>query len=869
MGQVWQATDTQLNRQVALKILPDAFASDPDRLARFQREARVLASLNHPNIAAIYGIEKSADTHALVLELVEGPTLADRIAQGPIPVDEALPIAKQIAEALEAAHESGVIHRDLKPANIKVRDDGMVKVLDFGLAKALQPEAADPNMSMSPTMSLTAAATQMGMVIGTAAYMAPEQAKGQVVDKRADIWAYGAVLFEMLTGRRLFDAGDASEMLASVLVKEPDISGIGAHVPSHVRSVVRQCLVKDPKERLRDIGDVRLAMTGVFDAPSSRPAPDVSRRAWHPAVLALGGVAAGALAWGLAQSILTAPPDLEVTRFVVTAAPSEPVTLTTDAVDLAISPDGSTVVYRSGEPAQLYVRALDALEGRHLAGTEGARQPFFSPDGAWIGFEQENALKRMPIEGGTPFTLCALDSPLGGASWGEDGRIVFAASTIPGGLFDVDADGGEPQALTTNGDGRVMTDRWPWHLPGGQRLLFTRATGPGSADKQLAVLDLGTGTQTLLGVTGSGGHYVPTGHLVYGTNGTLWAVPFDPDRIEVLGAPVPVVEGVLTRDGPAAVNFGVASNGSLVYVSGEGTGELWSLAWVDRQGVTTSLSAAPGGYTYPRLSPDGTRVALDVRDVSGGDIWVWSLGDETLTRLTLDQRQEVYPVWTPDSQRVIFGGPRGGLIQAADGTGAAQRVTEDEGPLGGPQSISPDGRYLLWMQNREAGRRDIDIMDLTDQTIDPLLAEPYDERNPVISWDGRWVAYQSDESGRDEIYVRPFPEVEGGKLQVSTTGGRQPAWSPRGDELFYWGGDGFTAVPLAMDGAGLSRGNPDVLFPAEPYRVRDQGRTYDVGPEAERFLMITAAAGESSGDTSQIVHVQNWFQELVERVPVP
>ena len=869
MGEVWQARDTKLDRDVALKVLPEAFTSDPDRLARFEREAKVLASLNHPNIGSIYGLEEADGVKALVLELIEGPTLADRIAQGPIPIDEALLIAKQIAEALEAAHEQGVIHRDLKPANIKVKDDGTVKVLDFGLAKAFQPDAGDPNLSASPTISLTAAATQMGMVIGTAAYMAPEQAKGLPVDKRADIWAYGAVLFEMLTGNKLFDAGDVSEMLASVLVKDPDISSIGNDVPAHIRSVVRQCLVKEPKQRMRDIGDVRLAMQGASDSPAATGVLDPQRRHGRLVLLGLGGVAVGAFIWSVALPMLWTDTRPMVTRFVVTAAPSDAVAVSAEAVDLAISPDGATIVYRSGENPQLYVRAVDELEGRRLGGTEGALMPFFSPDGEWIGFQMGSALMRVSVDGGAAFTLCALASPLTGASWGEDGRIIFAGSTIPGGLFEVDADGGEPQVLTVRD---ANTDRWPRHLPGGRQLLFTRGTGSGAGDKEIAVLDLDTDAQTLLGVVGSGAHYVSTGHLVYGTNGTLWAVPFDSARVEVLGAPVPMVEGVMTRrDALAAINFSVAQNGSLVYIAGEGgEGRQDTLAWVDRRGVAEPLPAEPKEYFYPRISPDGTRVALDVRGQEN-DIWIWSVRNETLTNLTRNQTVDNYPVWTPDSQRVIFdsgrGEDRGVFMQAASGTGGVQRLAAPGS--GVPLSISPDESHLLLNPAREPGGFDIDVLSLSDQTVAPLLGASYNERNAVISNDGRWVAYEASESGQNEIYVRPFPEVENDKWQISTAGGRQPAWHPRGDELFYWTAGGFTAVSLAVNGDGLSRGTPEVLFPSETYSVGDQGRTYDVAPDGERFLMIKRTPADAPTEDPQIIIVENWTQELLERVPLP
>ena len=454
MGEVWQARDTKLDRDVALKVLPEAFTSDPDRLARFEREAKVLASLNHPNIGSIYGLEEAEGVRALVLELVEGPTLADRIKQGPIPLDEALPIAKQIVDALEAAHEQGVIHRDLKPANIKVREDGTMKVLDFGLAKAFQPDAGDASASMSPTISLSAAATQMGMVIGTAAYMAPEQAKGLTVDKRADIWAYGAVLFEMLTGKKLFDAGDVSEMLASVLVKDPDISAIGTHVPAHIRSVVRQCLVKDPKERLRDIGDVRLAMKGAFEAPLAGAATGSARRrkveGWLVAGLIIT-IGVSVLMFFAGMGTGRSPEASRVGRFVIPTEDLAPISADSPGLDLTLSPDGSQIIYRDnfvGGEGQLNVRPLDELRSQRLEGAVGATDPFVSPDGQWIGFmaAQRRTLMKVPMRGGRSEAIAEAPAVTRGAYWAADGSIIFGSAL---GLFRIAPEGGAPERLTT------------------------------------------------------------------------------------------------------------------------------------------------------------------------------------------------------------------------------------------------------------------------------------------------------------------------------------------------------------------------------------------------------------------------------------
>ena len=590
MGQVYQATDTNLDRQVAIKVLPEAFAGDADRLARFEREAKVLASLNHPNIGAIYGLEKSGDIRALVLELVEGPTLADRIGQGPIPVDDALPIAKQIAEALEAAHEAGVIHRDLKPANIKVKADGTVKVLDFGLAKALDT-SPDADPSQSPT--LTAAATQMGVIMGTAAYMSPEQARGKPVDKRADIWAFGVVLFEMLTGQRAFEGEDVSLTLASVMKSDVDATRLPYDLPANVRTVLRRCLEKDPSQRVRDIGDVRLAMEGAFMSAGRRPSTDANARSvqvWQrPVPLVLAGLAllaiGGVAMWGLMRP---APaPAGTVTRFPFILPEGDVI----DFVDgMALSPDGRTLVYagtRDGAQ-QLFVRTRDQMTVRPLPGTEGAVSPFFSPDGAWVGFFTSTTLMRVVLVGGPPVTLCAV-GPRRGATWGPDDTIVFASGDAPG-LMQVSAAGGEPRPLTEPAEG--ATHAWPAFVPGSEAVLYT-IRQPGGFDAfEVAVVSLDTGAQQSL-VRGTDGAVTASGHLVFGREASLWAVPFDPDWLTVSGEPAPMVEGVHVNVGGWA-QYALASDGTLVYLPATGGQTPLGLFWVDRvSGEETPVAVPP------------------------------------------------------------------------------------------------------------------------------------------------------------------------------------------------------------------------------------------------------------------------------------
>ena len=632
MGEVYRARDTKLDRDVALKVLPAAFTSDPDRLARFEREAKVLASLNHPNIGSIYGLEDADGQKALVLELIEGPTLADRIKEGPIPIDEAVPIAKQIAEALEAAHEQGVIHRDLKPANVKVKDDGTVKVLDFGLAKAFQPEVLGSDASQSPTM--TAAATATGVIMGTAAYMAPEQAKGRTVDKRTDVWAFGAVVYEMLTGRRAFEGDDVSTTLARVIEREPNWDALPSVVSPVLQSFLRRCLTKEPKQRLHDVADVRLAMEGAFETAGSvlaDPAVAPSLALWQrpiPAVgVALAIAAVGSLAvWGLVRPAVV-PADL--VRFRIVLPETAPLSFGANQPDLTISPDGTQVVStgRNAESStlQLYLRPIDQLEATPLRGGEGGVGPVVSPNGAWVGFtdgQTGRRLQKVSIFGGPPVSLTQAPSPIRGTTWGDDDQIIFG--TVGDGLYRVPGGGGAAEPLTTpDHDQGEAGHVWPALIPDREVVVFvTYGGGSILTTGQLAVLDLATGTVTRLGLAGVSPRYLATGHLVYAAeDGSVRAVPFDAASLTVTGSPVPLVEGVAVKTSGAA-NFSVSDNGRLVYTSGAaGGGGARSLLWVDRNGRETPIPAPARAYTYARVSPDGTRVALDVRDQEL-DIWV-------------------------------------------------------------------------------------------------------------------------------------------------------------------------------------------------------------------------------------------------------
>jgi serine/threonine-protein kinase len=874
MGQVYRATDTNLKRAVAIKVLPESVASDAERLARFQREAEVLASLNHPNIAAIYGLERSGGTTALVMELVEGPTLADRIAQGAIPFDEALPIATQVADALAAAHERGIVHRDLKPANVKVRPDGAVKVLDFGLAKALDQgsgirDQGSGHLADSPTIT-SPAMTQAGMVLGTAAYMSPEQARGKAVDRRADIWAFGCVLYEMLTARRAFAGDEVSDTLASVLAREPDWTLLPATVSPVLGTYLRRCLHKESRQRIHDIADMRLALEGAFEAAAGNAGARESESRWHgrrlalagAAMLVIGGTSAGTAVWWMMR-----PSPPRVLRTEVTTTGATALSISGFDRDLAITPDGSRVVYRSNN--QLLVRALDRLEPAVLGGLGAPRGVFVSPDGESVGFFDRTTMMRVSLTGGPPLTITQIDgSGSRGATWGTDGTIVYATDTPSTGLQGVSAAGGDATLLTKPDRERGEADHlWPEFLPGGQAVLFTIAAASGGlANAQIAVFDVKTGTSKVLVRGGHHAHYVPTGHLVYGAGGTLRAVAFDHDRLEVAGTPVPVLEQVLTSV-EGVVDAAFAANGTMVYVPGSGgPGAARSLVWVDRMGREEPVTMPLRAYSFPRISPDGTRVALAVLDQER-DIWIWDFAREELSRFTFGAGVDQYPLWSPDGKRLIFASAGVGgsnlFWQAADGTGAVEQLTEGPTILL-PLAMTPDGNRIIV---REVGQQD-DLMLVPLQPPrrpQPLVETTFGERNAEIAPDGRWLAYESNESGREEIYVRPFPDVGGGRWQVSTGGGRMPLWSRNGQELFYGSPDGALMGVLIEPGPSWRSSTSTRILQGQ-LAYSGFGRAYDIAPDGRRFLMVREGGGNKAAPQNLVV-VQNWLVELKRLVP--
>ena len=853
-------------RSAASSYLPEAFADDPDRLARFQREAQVLASLNHPNIAQIHGLEDSEGTRALVLELVEGPTLEDRIKQGPIPIDEALPIAKQIAEALEAAHEAGVIHRDLKPANIKVREDGTVKVLDFGLAKALDttPEG-DP--SQSPT--LTAAATQMGVIMGTAAYMSPEQAAGKPVDKRGDIWSFSVVLFEMLTGQRLFTGETVSHVLAKVLDRELDFSALPTPTPAPIRRLLRRCLERKPKRRLTDIGEALSYLEESAGAPAQEPsgrplAPVVQptgwRQAWPLAVAAsvVVGLLTGLAMWSLGNAGSAEPQA--VTRATITLPSSQQLEQAPGHV-LVLSPDASTLVYigiSEGEQ-QLYRRPLNQLDPVAIPGTQDASEPFFSPDGEWVAFRSGLAMKKVALRGGPAVTLC--ECPYRGATWTDNDTIVFGGPNS--GLMEVSAGGGEPRSLAELQEGEVE-HRLPEVLPGGRAVLFTVVTAEGS---HVAVQALDTVERRTL-ADGTDPHLLSTGHLVFGRGGSLWSAPFDRNRLDLTSEPVPILDGVAMR-ATAGVQAAFAGNGLLVYVRGAAT-ELFerTVVWVDRMGNEETLPLPLGAYTNPRLSPDGTRLAVSVGPGQQA-LWVYDTRTGRGLRLT-HEANAVLPVWTPDSQHVIFTWDIDGDYDLhwvpADGSGEIEQLTNSEF-IDGATSVTPDGRAIIFSrvyivtQHSEIFALPLD----GERTPTPLLQGEFNRGSTEVSPNGDWISYRSDESGEDQIYLQPYPDL-GRIVPVSIGGGRGVIWSADGSELFYRDGTAVMVIDVSTEGGTVSLGAPRELFDGN-YRARST-REYHVGPDG-RFLMLKDSSEGDGENPTQIVLVQNWFEELTRLVPVP
>ena len=867
MGEVYRARDTKLKRDVALKILPAHVSRDVERLARFEREARVLASLNHPHIATIYGVDETDGVRALILELVEGPTLAERLGGGPMPLREALSAARQIAEALDAAHEKGIVHRDLKPANIKVTPDGIVKVLDFGIAKMRAPDDAAVEAS-----TVTTVGTRAGALLGTAAYMSPEQARGQAVDKRSDIWAFGCVLYEMLTGRAAFGAETVSDTLARVLEREPEWDRLPPATPPQVRRLLQRCLEKKPKERLRDIGDARIDLD-----ERSRIVPELprtgllgSRRAiafWAAIGVAVTAAVAGTIGWVLKPT--SAP---VVSRFSHVLDQDLPFTDVFRSL-AAVAPDGSTVVYTAG--GRLYRRALNELDASPIRGTDGAPSaPFFSPDGQTLGYWDAAAgeLRRIAVGGGTPVSLTRA-AALYGAHWERDGTIVYGQQD---GIWRVSANGGTPERIVRVDESELVYG--PRMLPDGNAVMFSLAAradlvGQPTAWDAARVLaqTLQTGQRHEI-ARGGDARILPTGHLMYALGTVIYAVPINLATLEVKGAPAPLIEGVQrgvrgSGGQGGSANYDVSSNGTLVYVPAfaVATGVPRRLLAVDLSGNSVPLIDDERDFWRPRISPDGGRVAVEVAQPNySPQVWIVDLAQRTLN--PVGSSETSYAAWTPDGKSVIYRRTEGQLFrQPTDGGSGAQILVDSPGATFRVMDVSRDGVVAV---ARGSPQDDIQTLHLSTGVMSDFLATPAREYMASFSPDGRWLAYTSNESGRDEVYVRPFPRTEGVARLVSIGGGSGPVWAPDASTLYYRGADGnMMAVPVTLEPT-FTSGRPRTLFRfGGVYRMSGTATAYDIHPDGKRFIMVSEHKDASATPRQQVNIVLNWFEELRRLAP--
>jgi hypothetical protein len=882
MGEVYRARDTKLNRDVAIKVLPDLFVDDAERLARFTREAQTLASLNHPNIAIIHGLEPTGDAHALVMELVPGEDLSQRIARGAIPVDEALQIAKQIAEALEAAHEQGIIHRDLKPANIKVRGDGTVKVLDFGLAKAMEPIGRAPSVSLSPTIT-TPAMTQAGIILGTAAYMSPEQARGRAVDRRADIWAFGVVLFEMLTARRAFEGDDIAITVAAVMMKEPDWLLLPASVPPALRALLTRCLKKDPKARMRDIGDARVQIEELIaGAPETGvttilPPPPLWRRVlpWAFAgVLAIALVLTVIAAIGLygAREIpTTGPVQFTIVPPDNTSFGGPPAGGTGIATQVAVSPDGRNIVFVAGGTSgyQLWLRPVGIVAARLIPGTEGGAFPFWSPDSRFVGFFAGGKLKKVEVGGGPPTVLCDAAAGRGG-SWNRDDVIVFAPGTIGNaqggvgtGLMRVSGKNGGMATVVTTVDPAIgeMRHRWPHFLPDGRHFFYTEIAGPGGPLSKPSVIRIGSLDQsesaTTLFQAESSVSYA-SGHLIFARDGTLMAQPFDPDTRQSEGDAFPLVEYV-SREGSRYVGASVSENGTLVYAH-DGSLSTTQLTWFDRTGRALSNVGDAAPYENLSLSDEG-HVAFSLRTgMQDREVWITDIARGLRNKLTVSPGSIASPVWSPDGARIAFQAQRAGKVslryRLVNRTGDDESLIEASGNIW-PSAWSADGRFILYtLMGSFPFRSDIWVLPLFgDRKPFPLVETAFTENSAVFSPNGRWVAYTTNEDGQFNVYVQPFLRA-GGKYRVSKDSGSHPVWRADGKELFYLAADrAMMAIAVDTTREFTLGGVPQTLFPTLAAGGLNPSQVYGATKDGSRFLINTRP---QQNITAPLTVLVNW-----------
>ena len=870
MGVVYKAVDTKLNRSVALKVVRPELLQDDGR-KRLEREARALASLNHPHVAAIHGLEESREASFLVLEYVPGPTLADRLKRGALPVRDAIGFARQIAEALEAAHGRGIMHRDLKPANIKITGDGQVKVLDFGLAKSLdRPHeiAGDVGMTIS-------AITKEMLIVGTAGYMSPEQACGKPVDTRTDIWAFGCVLYEMLTGRTAFRGDTLGEIIAATVEREPDWQALPAATPSSVASLLRRCLRKDPQSRLRDIGDARIELEEALgEAASVAAAPSLVTR--RTMIGALTGAAIGAAATGLTiMRSRSAAVVRHVTRLPI-AFPPGVLAEASGNRRVAIAPDGTRVAFNAGVQGQnrMYLRALDALESQPLPMPAGSNTPFFSPDGRWLGFfgtggGQVGYLRKIAITGGAPQSLCPTEAATGGA-WADDDTIYLVASS-PGGVLRISSAGGTPRdAVAIDFANGERAHRHPCAVPGTSVVLFTMSTAEAETfdDTRIVACDTKSGRRRTLVEGGTHPRYSPSGHVVYARGGNLLAVRFDPSRLEISGQPFPALEGLLMSVNSGAANFDISASGDLVYIPGVADKGERTLVWVERDGTAKPLPLPPRSYLHPRFSPDGRQLAVEIEGPNH-DFYIYDFARAVLTKMTTDGESH-WPVWAPDGSHVAY---RSGHMAAwrmwempTDRSGAPQQLP-GVGKAQSAESWSPDGRAIAYTATTDQAGSHIMVESLDDHQSRSMVDVRAPAGSPKFSPDGHWLAYCSNESGSPQVYVQAFPGP-GAKIQVSANGGTDPVWKRDGGELYYRDGDKMMAVGVSA-GSSFAAGRPQLLWEGHYSHGMNAscgppGATssnYDVTPDGRRFLMVKDATLDQQIARQAIV-VLGWADEL-------
>jgi Tol biopolymer transport system component len=879
MGEVYRARDTKLGRDVAIKILPQVFTSDPERLARFEREARMLAALNHSNIGAIYGVEDAESVHALVLELVEGDTLVERLRRGPLPVTDAVAFARQTAEALESAHERGIVHRDLKPGNVKITPDGTVKVLDFGLAKAVVSDATGPDLSQSPTVTVNG--TLEGAILGTAAYMSPEQARGKTVDKRTDIWAFGCVLYEMLTGCRAFPGATASDAIAAILEREPRWDRLPDATPTAVRHLLRRCLEKDPKRRLRDIGDARLELDEALSSPARADLQKSAVITRRTAISALAGAAAGAVVTGIiAIGRYRGAVPRNLTRFRI-PPPEGGVAVASFNKRVAISPDGTRIAFNviSGGVSnyvtiggdKCYLHSLRELEPKALPFDAGA--PFFSADGRWIGFigsaSGKPILRKMAVDGGPPVTVC--NKGYVGATWTSDDTIYFV-SEVPGGLVRVGARGGEPEEVLkidlAKGD---RQHRYPCALPGGKGILITVGTADAETfdDAHIAVLNTETGRTKTVVEGGTHPRYSPSGHLLYARDGKIFAVRFEANRLKTIGQPFTVLEGVLMSRNSGVANYDVSAGGDLVYIPGVADKGERTLVWVDREGNAEPLKLPPRPYLHPRISPDMHQLAVEIEGPNH-NFYIYDFARDVLSQMTTDGVSH-WPVWSPDGAQLVYrSGPMGHFkmwqipadrsrpASQLPGTGASQSA----------ESWSPDGHALAYTAVTPEAGSHIMVESLEgDHESRPFADIKAAAGSPKFSPDGRWLAYCSNESKKPQVYVQAFPGP-GPKIQVSSDGGTDPVWKRTGGELYFRNGDKMMAVAISSTPT-FTAGHPQTLWEGHyshgmSTSCGPPGATssnYDASADGRRFLMIKDEAPDTAV-SRQIIVVLGWADEV-------